>query len=575
MSRKAVQTRVVADWLSFDRHQTGSTTPARSWPSTVEAQQTCQSARLLSIWALCLLTLICGCVRSNACLTAFDEMRWAFSKTYERTEKIKSLWASAVGGDGLELGPLPSLSAHLPYPLRPSQPRTRSNERYPTMPTTLQRMPSYNSDGQSPLSDDPDSEDPLGRPRDGRGGHSHTVYPTGLVGEGAHASASGYRNRGSLAQSLNVTLKLEDDSPEGGVWALPPSTSASTSVRGSSRSRGNSRGGSTSLGSSSGEMRAWREEAHLEVTLSNGHYHDATDEMDDGLGFALPANPSPFSAGEYGATRRPSGSFARATMYAAEPMSVGSSFEGYNAQSQHVFLDDPLYGDGYGRPQSGPDPFSYPTAPHTYPSYPTMSPPPPVQSQLPRMADPEQQQHQHQSPYAPQHQPYPSSTEGGPPLTPSEPPRHVHPYMYPDSGPAYHPPSSTVSHQQPVLPSIYRYQPEPTQTAAHTHPYDSFQAAPILPPIQQYPDQHYIDQHAPYPTYGAQQDINTLAPPQRMYDGEMAVEGHGQGGGGYFGNGQDQMHSSYDTGPGGQRGAGAMSHTFKEEGYTSDFPRHG
>lgn len=493
-------------------------------------------------------------------------MRWAFSKTYERTEKIKSLWASALDTDGIPLGPLPALSAHLPYPLRPSAPRTRSSDLYSELPPNLQRMPSYNSETYSPISDASTSEDPAGRPT-ALPAMPPSVYASGLVGERNPPSGpgSGYRNRGSLAQSLNVTLKLEDDSPEGGVWALPSSTSSSTSLRGGSRSRGNSRGASTSLGSSPGEMRVWRDEAQLEVTLSHGHYQEATDEIEEGLGFSLPPNPSSFAAHDYGAERTASASFARPPPdgYAAEPMSVGSSFDGYepNPNPPYVFLDDPLYGDGYGRPQSGPDPFSYPTATTAYPSYPTLSPPPPPLSQLAPMMDPN---HQHRSPYVPpQHLYEPMGGEGaaGPV---DEPARHLHSasaYAFADPGPAYHPPSSTVAHQQLVLPSIYRHSPyhhqDPHPVGPEGQPYEAYEPAPVLPPI------HYsvpfADQHAPYPTYNSQQSsMQGFGPPERMYAGEMATDPAGPARAAYFGSAGQRVGAS-----------------LLEEGYTSDFPRHG
>jgi hypothetical protein len=197
------------------------TTRARSWPSTVEALQICEwtLTRFLSVVVFWVLMLLCF-IRSNACRTTFDEMRCAFSKTYERTEKIKSLWASALDEGEMELGTMPSLSANLPYPLRPSASRTRSHEGHADMPMSLQRILSYNSESYPPArSDKSSSEDPSTR--------SATMYATGLVRESGLSSGSTHRNRGSLAQSLNAVLKLEDGSPEGGVWAVPPSTSTS------------------------------------------------------------------------------------------------------------------------------------------------------------------------------------------------------------------------------------------------------------------------------------------------------------------------------------------------------------
>jgi hypothetical protein len=136
--------------------QMASTTRALFWQSTAAVRQTCEFCPIgvLPVASHQIELTMSTIAFSNACLTAFDEMRWAFSKTYERTEKIKSLWASSLDGRDMDSGSRSAVSASLPYPLRPDASHARPHDRPPAMSSTLQRMPSFDSDSFSPTQSD-------------------------------------------------------------------------------------------------------------------------------------------------------------------------------------------------------------------------------------------------------------------------------------------------------------------------------------------------------------------------------------------------------------------------------------
>ncbi|KAL7409829.1 hypothetical protein BDY24DRAFT_401974 [Mrakia frigida] len=491
----------------------------------------------------------------NACLAAFDEMRWAFSKTYERTEKIKALWASSLDADGQPRdanGPLPSVSAYLPYPLRPTGVRTRSRD---PPPPPLQRMPSYasetyteDSNGQGSSS----SNDHLGE------APSQTVYASGLVADGP-SSGSSYRNRGSLARSLDVTLKLEDDSPEGGVWALPPS-----SQRGGSRSRHPSRGGSGSLGSSPGELRVWREEGQLEVNLADTRYDGGVEEEPDaGLG----PGPSTFVSEVQGyyppeeSRHQPSVTLAplqHQDIYISEPMDARSSYDSYLPPPQpHSYenssqLFEPAR---YEAPRHNSYTYEQNTS---YPSYPSHSPPqPPPLSQVEHSSAPYLQHFDLRNPPAPVDSP-------------------LHPqqsYPYAEPSPYHHSPNSLPpiqhsSYQHPFerhdSPSNSSFPPPPP--LHHSHP------TPPPPNQYQYTNQQ---QHPQTHSYQYSSAMDTLAPapsPRDLYRGENEGEGMEQdGGGGYFSQADMAMRMAHER----ERNGGGGPVGGPPSGYTSNFPRHG
>ena len=245
----------------------------------------------------------------------------------------------------------------------------------------------------------------------------------------------------------------------------------------------------------------------------------------------------------------------------SEPMSVGPSYEGYNPTSQPEFqLASPIGFDelSYAQPQSGPDAFSYPPTSVSYPSYPTLSPHVPVQSHLPDLVDHQQQQQQAAS-YQAQHGLH-SSDAGGrasemPGTDPSMPT-----YDWPTLT-AYHPrPASTTLRQQPVAPPIYHHQSYPSlptqnQTQAAPHHFQSFQPSPA--PISTQP--RYA-----YPTYDPPAHPST----DELYDRTMTEDD-------YYAAAQQNPPFTYPSSSGPASRESRPGTSFVEEGYTSNFPRHG